>query len=330
MVRMYLANRNLLFPEYRNRSVFYLIYMKIRYSMLFQLLFYSVMGNFFFLGSMDHLLSKPGVVSATNKDSIKVSRCIALFEVIKFNSGSWFIALTIIALSYLTIVEQGLVTQLSEDKTFVEEDGWNFFVWDMENHPLWHDFDTMLYGLLFAGPAILMALMAFFVPLLLNPYVLGCPFHPPICRRRLRDKDMNPYELQGGKGGKDKTVDLHAFMKLDKEMQRQEGKADMELGSLGTNEFGSKYPLSIGTAPATGRHSRRRTSSSSSRLNLNDPYGLGEVKVDSSRGIYNGLVAGNDRGQPTGVASSRQRQRSSNNQRRSRGGNANQADLAMI
>jgi hypothetical protein len=50
MVRMHMTNRKLLFPEYRDRSAFYLVYKMIRYCMFFQLLFYSVMGNYFFLG----------------------------------------------------------------------------------------------------------------------------------------------------------------------------------------------------------------------------------------------------------------------------------------
>ena len=263
--------------------------------MFFQLMFYSCMGNFFYLGSMDHLLSKPGVVSATNKDSIKLSRCVALFEVIKFNSGSWFIALSIIGLAYATLIEPG---------------GWIPTVWEMD-HPIWESRDSLLYGLLFAAPATLMASMAFIVPLIFNPYVVGCPFHPPICRRRLTAKDMNPYELKGSRG--DKTVDLNTFMKeaqaLDKEMKRTEGKPDVEIGSLGTNDFGSKYPLSIGTAPATGFHTRRGSSSrSKGRFNLNDPYGLGETKDEAALGnaVYNQLITGTNRsGQPTATGQPR-------------------------
>lgn len=89
LVRMYVANKNLFFAEYRKKvcGSCYIVFTMVRYSMLYQFLFYTCMGNYFFLGSMDHLLSRPGVVSATNKDSITVSRCSALYETIKFNIG---------------------------------------------------------------------------------------------------------------------------------------------------------------------------------------------------------------------------------------------------
>jgi hypothetical protein len=62
-------------------------------------------GNYYFLGSMDHLLSRPGVVSTTNKDSITISRCSALYELMKFNIGSWMIALFLGGLVYAVVLE---------------------------------------------------------------------------------------------------------------------------------------------------------------------------------------------------------------------------------
>lgn len=238
MVRMHFANRNLLFPEYRNRNVLYLVYKLLRYSMVFQLLFYSVMGNYFFLGSMDHLLSKPGVVSATNKDSIKISRCVALWDVMKFNCGSWAIAFMQICLAYAVVIEPE-----GWDPTVIPED--------------------LLYSILFAGPAVLMALMAFIVPLILNPFVLGWPFNPPCCRRRLGPRDMNPedWDPQDKNANVPGVVDLKTFMttskELDDEIVRIQNKPDVELGSLATHEIGgSKYPFSV--APSGARRSQRR------------------------------------------------------------------------
>lgn len=148
MVRMRLANKYLLFPEYRNRGIFYLVFQMVRYSMLFQLLFYSVMGNYFFLGSMDHLLSKPGIVSATNKDSIKITRRAALYDVLCFNSGSYLLSFYMLCLAYATV--------------FKDAD------WEFDSMP-----PDLLYSLLFAGPAAFMSVMAFIVPLILNPFVVS-------------------------------------------------------------------------------------------------------------------------------------------------------------
>jgi hypothetical protein len=233
MIRMKWSNNNLLFPEYRNRGYFYLLYRMIRYCMFFQMLFYTVMGNYFFLGSMDHLMARPGVVSATNKDSIKITRCNALGSLISFNSGSWAIAVVLLVLSYLTILQD-------------EE-------WDFTSKP-----DDMVYALLFAAPPALLAIAAFVVPIILNPYVLGWPFNPPLCR-----KYVDPKEKQEriDPRGKVKTVDLNTFMntaetKLDREIDRVQAKPDVELGSLATNDFG-RGPISYAN-PADFRLNSKR------------------------------------------------------------------------
>mmetsp|Transcript_108151 Transcript_108151/g.161785 ORF Transcript_108151/g.161785 Transcript_108151/m.161785 type:complete len:975 (+) Transcript_108151:129-3053(+) len=230
MVRMRWCNKMILFPEYRNRGACYLIYMKVRYCMFFQLLFYTVMGNYFFLGSMDHLLSKPGVVSATNKDSINISRCTALYDVIKFNSGSWLIALYLLCLAYATVLE-------NED-------------WDYTSFP-----EDYLYSFLFAGPPAFIAVCTFIVPLILNPFVLGWPFNPPLCAKKKKQPDRSLPRSQSHRRtqpNSGKVVGLDTFMTVDaarelnKEMGRVHKKPDVELGSLATHEFGggSKYPMS--------------------------------------------------------------------------------------
>jgi hypothetical protein len=229
---MRFANKKLFFPAYRKRGIFYLVYQMIRYCMFFQLLFYSVMGNYFFLGSMDHLMSRTAICSATNKDSINISRCTALGDVIRFNSGSWFIALYLLCLSYATVLQ-------NED-------------WDYTSMPD----ENLVYSLLFAGPAALMAVFALVVPLILNPYVLGWPFNPPLCRRRVVKSEKAAKTHRRGSNGA-RVVDLRTFMTTDaaqelgKEIGRVQNRPDVELGSLATNEFGagSKYPMSVAGGP---------------------------------------------------------------------------------
>ena len=220
MVRMHMTNKKLLFPEYRDRSAFYLVYKMIRYCMFFQLLFYSVMGNYFFLGGWDHMLSKPGIVSATNKDSITITRGTALKDVIWFNSGSWLIAFYILCLSYATVVQ-------TED-------------WDYNAVP-----QDLIYALLFAGPAAFMAVMAFIVPIILNPYVLGWPFHPGPCSCFSPEKENPKAVPEAYRDHNGKVVDLGTFMHktdpstaLNHEMGRLHAKPDLEIGSLATRDVG--------------------------------------------------------------------------------------------
>jgi hypothetical protein len=169
------------------------------------------MGNYFFLGSMDHLMSRPNICGATNKDSIKITRCIAFCDMVRFNTGSWAIAFYLLVLAYLTVLKDA---------------DWKFDQWP----------NDMLGTFLFAGPAAFLALSAFYVPVILNPYILGWPFNPPLCgKKRQAEKKKN-------RGGK-QVVDLGTFMaqtdsKLNKEIGRAENKPDVELGSLATNDFG--------------------------------------------------------------------------------------------
>ena len=211
MVKMKWSNNNLLFPEYREHGAIYLCWRLIRYCMYFQILFYSVMGNYFFLGSMDHLMARPNICSATNKDSIKITRCVAFGDMVRFNIGSWGIAVYMLILCYLVVLKDA---------------NWKFDQWP----------DSMLETFLFAGPAAFLALSAFYVPIILNPYILGWPFNPPLCGKKTESRK------KAKKEGK-KVVDLGTFMaqtddKLNKEIGRAVNKPDIELGSLATNDFG--------------------------------------------------------------------------------------------
>eukprot|EP00535_Pseudo-nitzschia_heimii_P002540 CAMPEP_0197177242 /NCGR_PEP_ID=MMETSP1423-20130617/2920_1 /TAXON_ID=476441 /ORGANISM="Pseudo-nitzschia heimii, Strain UNC1101" /LENGTH=971 /DNA_ID=CAMNT_0042626765 /DNA_START=206 /DNA_END=3121 /DNA_ORIENTATION=- len=215
MVKMKWANNNLLFPEYRNSGVIYLCWRLIRYCMMFQMSFYTVMGNYFFLGSMDHLMSRPNICSATNKDSIKITRWIAFKDMVRFNIGSWGIAIYLLGLCYLVVLKDAN--------------------WQFDKFP---DSETWLYTVLFAGPAAFLALAAFYVPILLNPFILGWPFNPPLFGRKSKSK------WKADKENRHKSVDLNTFMeqsntdtRLNKEIGRVGNKPDVELGSLATNDF---------------------------------------------------------------------------------------------
>jgi hypothetical protein len=211
MVKMKWSNNNLLFAEYRDSGVIYLCWRLVRYCMYFQMLFYSVMGNYFFLGSMDHLMARPNICSATNKDSIKITRWIAFWDMARFNIGSWGIAIYMLVMSYLIVLQDA---------------NWKFDQWP----------DNMLETFLFAGPSAFLALSAFYVPIMLNPYILGWPFNPPLFCKKSKGKKKTQTEAA-------RKVDLNTFMQqtdsmLSKEIHRTGNKPDVELGSLATKDFG--------------------------------------------------------------------------------------------
>jgi O-antigen/teichoic acid export membrane protein len=112
---------------------------------------------------MDHLLSRPGVVSATNKDSITISRCSAFYEMMKFNIGSWMIALVLGGLAYVVVLQS--------------------LGWKIDAIP--ETTDEWVQVALFSGPTILLSIFAFVVPIILNPYILGWPFY----RRNKKPKE---------------------------------------------------------------------------------------------------------------------------------------------
>eukprot|EP00980_Cylindrotheca_fusiformis_P001391 scaffold345_cov134-Cylindrotheca_fusiformis.AAC.2 len=261
MIRMHWANKNLLFPKYSQRGICYLIYKMVRYCMLFQVLFYTLMGNYFFLGSMDHLLSKTAIVSATNKDSIHISRCTAFIDMVRFNTGSFLIAFYLLCLSYLTVLET--------------------MDWDFAAYPTG---DDLISCALFAGPPALIALSSLLVPIILNPHILGWPFYPPFggcCGGRKNNDLKEEWKATPEKAKKSKSgvVDLHTFMatstapeyKLEKEIGRVQRKPDVELGSLATYEFagnGGRYPMSIAASPAAQQRKKAANPRSSSQLQV--------------------------------------------------------------
>jgi len=155
LCRMHKHNKDIFFPEYRVRSKLYLVFRQLRHTMWFQLQFYTVMGNYFFLGGLDHLMSNPRICGATNKDALTITRWVAFKDVAHFNSGSWFIALV------MACVSVGIIWQ-DLDYTYDYE---SLFAGDLI---------PSLGALLYAVPTICMSLMAFLVPLFLNPYVTGC------------------------------------------------------------------------------------------------------------------------------------------------------------
>jgi hypothetical protein len=169
---------------------------------------------------MDHLLARPGVVSATNKDSITISRCSALWEMVKFNSSSFAIAFLVGALGYVTVLQ---------------DQGWDFTKRLTT--------EEIVENAFFAGPAVFLMVLCFVVPVILNPYILGWPFvrrgKKPAApkkqpsKRKLVKKDSLGREI----------VDFNTFMQdaaeLQKEIERVEGKPDVELGSLGTKDLRS-------------------------------------------------------------------------------------------
>jgi hypothetical protein len=187
------------------------------------LMFHSFLifqGNYYFLGSMDHLLSRPGVVSATNKDSITISRCSAFYEMMKFNIGSWMIALVLGGLAYAVVVQS--------------------LGWKIDAIP--ETTDEWVQVALFSGPTVVLSIFAFVVPVILNPYILGWPFY----RRNKKAKDKKePVKKVTSK--KDFLGrDMHGVgtfvekaKELDKEFARVQRKANVELGSLATHELSS-------------------------------------------------------------------------------------------
>jgi hypothetical protein len=171
---------------------------------------------------MDHLLSRPGVVSATNKDSITVSRCSAFCEMMKFNMGSWTIALVLGGLAYAVALE-GLD-------------------WKVDDLP--ESTDDWLQVAMFSGPTILLSLFAFVVPIILNPYILGWPFYrrnKKATKKQELVKKITPKEHPLGPYMVDVAIGTYIDKAnaLDKEIERMQGKDNVELGSLLTHELHS-------------------------------------------------------------------------------------------
>lgn len=168
LIRIRFTNSVIMFPKYRKGGLCYLLFKQIRYSMVFQFLFYSVMASYYFLGSMDHLLSRGASalpVSYTASENCLVRKWIVIRNSVVFNCGSWLIGFYLLWVIYAVILEQ-------------EDWDWNF-----DRVPT-----DWLHLVLFAGPAAFIAVLIAIVPIILNPYVMGWPFHPPLCYKRNQKK----------------------------------------------------------------------------------------------------------------------------------------------
>lgn len=276
MLRMYYINKNLLFAEYRKKccGAGYIIFAMLRYCLVFQFLFYNVATfTFYFLGSMDHLLARPGIVGATNKDSINISRCRAFCDMAKFNTGSWCLALLMGLLAYGTVLQE-----------LRKKDDWTWAQW----YPT--EKDEIVSHAIFAGPAAFLALMCFIVPIILNPWILGWPFlrapksPPPVLplpkSSRTVKKDALGREL----------VDIPTFMnatkRLDSEIVRTQRKPDVELGSLATKEFSSASPTQMDRKRIDGAAYLRDQELRRQRMRA----------IDESGGANNGRGGGSNNG----------------------------------
>lgn len=161
---------------------------------------------------MDHMLSRPNICGATNKDSITMSRCTAFWEMAKFNSSSWAIAIFIGGLAY----------------ALVAKDYGNWLVDDLPENYIEHA--------MFSGPAIFLAIICFVSPIILNPYVLGWPFYrrprAPKNDNKANQHNQSSLRLEGS----GKVLGLGAFMDaskaLDNEIGRIQKKPDLELGTV--------------------------------------------------------------------------------------------------
>lgn len=94
---------------------------------------------------------------------------------------------------------------------------------------------------LFVGPPVVLAIMAFVVPIILNPWILGWPF----LRQPKKPKLPRPQSKSNVAPKKDalgrEIVDIPTFMnaakELNSEMERVQNRPNVELGSLATKEF---------------------------------------------------------------------------------------------
>ena len=206
LIKVRLANPNLLFPNYRKNSIWYLVYKQMRYSMLYRFLFYSIMPSYYFLGSMDHLLQRYSIVTAISKYDRRffIGRCIAFKNTLVFNCSSWLIGFYLLWLCFTVILSQ-------------EDWDWLFVTVPKD----W------LYLALFIGPALLLAVLMGIMPLLLNPYVLGWPFYPPLCRAK-NEGEMQQIAPRGS------TESRISSRMLQRKMRTSLNDPDAEVGSVTT------------------------------------------------------------------------------------------------
>ena len=168
----------------------------------------------------------------------------------KFNSGSWLIAFVLGGLAYATMVQE--------------------YDWDVTKYP--DTQDAILKHALFAGPAVVLALMAVAVPIILNPWILGWPFLRQ--KKKPKTKPQSPRQsskksIKKSRSGRE-IVDIPTFMnaakELNNEIERAQKKPDVELGSLATKEFSANSPRT------TVNNSNRKTLNAAYLQSLNEEH----------------------------------------------------------
>ena len=93
---------------------------------------------------------------------------------------------------------------------------------------------------LFAGPPVFLAILAFIVPIILNPWVIGWPFLRQPKKIKPKRHESNRTLTKKDPLGRE-IVDIPTFMnaakQLNTEMERVQHRPNVELGSLATKEF---------------------------------------------------------------------------------------------
>jgi len=123
--------------------------------------------------------------------------------------------------------------------------------WDIHSYP--DTKDDIVQHALFTGPPAFLAIMAFLVPIVLNPWILGWPF----LRKKKKVKQTANLPANSSRRnvtkdalGREVVVSLPTLMdankQLNKEIQRAHNKPDVELGSLQTKEFSAVSPNTQG------------------------------------------------------------------------------------
>jgi hypothetical protein len=142
----------------------------------------------------------------------------------KFNSGSWMIALLLGGLAYAVVLES--------------------LGWKIDAIP--ETKDDWIQVAMFSGPTVVLSIFAVVVPIILNPYILGWPFY----RRNKKPKEKKePLKVTSKKDllGRE-MLNVGTFIEktkeLDKEIERVQRKDNVELGSLATHDLSSNASYS--------------------------------------------------------------------------------------
>jgi hypothetical protein len=171
------------------------------------------MAPYYFLGSMDHLLARYGIVVAgtfSKSKNFVVRKCKIISNLVLFNCGSWLIGFYLLWVIYTVVLE---------------EEDWD---WNFQNVP-----KNWLYLTLFSAPPAFMSVLMGIIPLIFNPYLLGWPFHPPLCRERNSEERVNhqlPTSPHIAQSHKISSRMLQRKMR----MGQSHNKHDIETGSVTT------------------------------------------------------------------------------------------------